>query len=152
MVVLVLLMEESAEPDMPTYEFGCEHCGEVFDHIYQSVPKKMPKTRKCVSCGKKAPRLISAGNFHMKGIQYRVGKTEVNTFYNEAIRDSRERLDVDKAHSPYKRYKPNVDSLVKTGEARRLSESEIKQRSAQTKKIGENIVNIGTKLAKNKKK
>jgi len=141
-----------AEPDMPTYEFGCNNCGLSFDHIYESVPKKMPKTKKCPKCGNKAAREISAGHFHMKGRAYRIGKTEVNTFYNEAIRDSRERLDVDKAYNPYKRYKPNVDALVKRGEARIMPESEIRQKAAQTKKIGESIINIGNKLTKNKKK
>lgn len=151
MVVLVLSMEESAEPDMPTYEFGCENCGEVFDHIYQSVPKKMPKTKKCISCGKKANRLISAGNFHMKGKPYRLGKKEVNTFYNEAIQDSKDRLKVGNAYNPYKRYKPNLDVLTKTGGLRKLSDREIQQRTESTRKLGENINNIKTQLAKKKK-
>ena len=137
---------------MPTYEFGCNNCGEVFDHIYQSVPKKMPKTRKCVTCGKKASRLFSVAAIKVSGKVAKIGKSNVSGFYNEAIQDSKNRLDVDKAHSPYARYVPNYDVLTKTGQLRKMSHSEMKQREAQTRQVGERINNTKTKLAKNKKK
>jgi putative FmdB family regulatory protein len=145
-------MVGTAEPDMPTYEFGCEHCEIIFEHIYQSIPKKIPKTKKCPECGKSSEKLISAGVVHMKGMPYRMGKTEVNTFYNEAIRDSRERLDVDNVISPYKRYKPNLDVLTKNGTLRKLTPTELQQRKQKDTKIAEHMTGLATKLIKKKKK
>jgi putative FmdB family regulatory protein len=142
-----------AEPDMPTYEFGCNNCGEHFDHIYQSVPKKMPKTRKCITCGKKASRLISSPTaIKVSGRVSKIGKSNVTQFYNEAIQDSKDRLDVDKAQSPYQRYVPNLDVLTKTGQLKKMSHSEIKQQESKTRKVGEIINNTKSKLSKNKKK
>ena len=136
---------------MPTYEFSCHKCELIFEHIYQTIPKKIPKSKKCPACGKLAEKMISSGVFHMKGMPYRLGKTEVNTFYNEAIRDSKERLDVNQAHNPYKRYVPNYNVLTKNGTLRKMSDSEIRQKQALTTKVGENINNIKTQLIKKKK-
>ena len=137
---------------MPTYEFGCDHCEIIFEHIYQSIPKKIPKTKKCPECGKSSEKLMSAGVIHMKGMPYRIGKTEVNTFYNEAIRDSRDRLEVNNTPSPYKRYKPNLDVLTKDGTLRKMTQSEIREQKQQEQKVGEHMTNIATKLIKKKKK
>lgn len=50
---------------MPTYDYGCEACGaqwELEQRISEDAIKKCPK------CGKmKARRLISGGNFILKG-------------------------------------------------------------------------------------
>ena len=50
---------------MPTYEYGCEACGKQWEaeqRITEAAIKKCPK------CGKlKAKRLISGGNFMLKG-------------------------------------------------------------------------------------
>ena len=136
---------------MPTYEFSCHKCELIFEHIYQTIPKKLPKSKKCPECGKLAEKMISSGVFHMKGMPYRLGKTEVTAFYNEAIRDSKERLSVDNTPSPYRRYVPNYDSLTKNGTMRKMSDSEIRQKQSLTTKVGENINNIKDKLVKNKK-
>jgi putative FmdB family regulatory protein len=138
---------------MPTYEFGCNSCGEVFDHIYQSVPKKMPKTKKCISCGKKASRLISAPlGIKVSGKAAKIGKSNITQFYNEALQDSKERLDVDKTQSPYKRYKPNLDVLTKDGTLRKMTDSELRQKQSTTTKLGEGINGLKSKLEKKKKK
>jgi putative FmdB family regulatory protein len=138
---------------MPTYEFGCNSCGEVFDHIYQSVPKKMPKTKKCISCGKKASRLISAPSaIKVSGRVTKIGKSNITQFYNEALQDSKERLDVDKTQSPYKRYKPNLDVLTKDGTLRKMTDSELRQKQSTTTKLGEGINGLKSKLEKKKKK
>lgn len=51
--------------EMPTYDYGCEACGaswELEQRISEDPIKKCPK------CGKmKAKRLISGGNFILKG-------------------------------------------------------------------------------------
>lgn len=50
---------------MPTYEYGCEACGNQweFEQRISADPIK-----KCPSCGKsRARRLISGGNFILKG-------------------------------------------------------------------------------------
>jgi putative FmdB family regulatory protein len=138
---------------MPTYEFGCNSCGEIFDHIYQSVPKKMPKTKKCITCGKKASRLISAPlGIKVSGRVAKIGKSNITQFYNEAIQDSKDRLDVDKVSSPYTKYKPNIDVLTKNGVLKKMSNKEIKNQEASARKVGDNINNIKSKLAKKKKK
>jgi putative FmdB family regulatory protein len=138
---------------MPTYEFGCNSCGEVFDHIYQSVPKKMPKTKKCIACGKKASRLISAPSaIKVSGKIAKIGKSNVTQFYNEAIQDSKGRLDVDKTQSPYTRYKPNLDVLTKDGTLRKMTDSELRQKQSTTTKLGEGINGLKSKLEKKKKK
>jgi putative FmdB family regulatory protein len=145
-------MVGSAEPDMPTYEFGCNNCGEVFDHIYQSVPKKMPKTRKCVTCGKKASRLFSVAAIKVSGKVAKIGKSNVMNFYNEAIQDSKDRLDVDQATSPYVKYKPNVGELTKKGVLRKMSDSEVRKQKASEQKFADSVNNLKTKLANKKKK
>ncbi len=43
---------------MPTYEYECTKCGEIFEY-FQSVQEK-PKT-KCELCGGKLKKLVSAG-------------------------------------------------------------------------------------------
>jgi putative FmdB family regulatory protein len=122
---------------MPTYEFSCHKCELIFEHIYPSVPKKIPQKRKCPECGKLAEKMISAGVFHMKGKDYKMGKTEVMAFYNEAIKDSRNYLQ--NMPSPYRRYQANAEHLMKTGQIRKLSDSEIKARSSKEKKVAEKI-------------
>ena len=50
---------------MPTYEYGCQGCGhewELEQRISEDPIKKCPKCKK-----QKARRLISAGNFILKG-------------------------------------------------------------------------------------
>jgi putative FmdB family regulatory protein len=50
---------------MPTYEYGCKACGHEWELVQRM--SEDPK-RKCPSCGKmKAQRLISGGNFILKG-------------------------------------------------------------------------------------
>lgn len=132
---------------MPTYEFSCHKCELIFEHIYQSVPKKIPQKKKCPECGKMAEKMLSAGNFHMKGRAYRIGKTEVNTFYNEAIRDSKNHLQ--NMRSPYKRYTASEDYLVKTGQLRLMSKAEMQQRKKHDDKVKHNIEQI---VSRSKKK
>jgi len=50
---------------MPTYEYGCEACGAKYE-LEQRITEDPIK--KCKKCGKlKAKRLISGGNFMLKG-------------------------------------------------------------------------------------
>jgi putative FmdB family regulatory protein len=50
---------------MPTYEYGCEACGKTWE-LEQRISEAPAK--KCPKCGKlKAKRLISGGNFVLKG-------------------------------------------------------------------------------------
>jgi putative FmdB family regulatory protein len=50
---------------MPTYEYGCEACGKNWE-LEQRISEDPIK--KCPKCGKlKAKRLISGGNFMLKG-------------------------------------------------------------------------------------
>ncbi len=50
---------------MPTYEYGCEACGKKWE-LEQRISENPIK--KCPKCGKlKAKRLISGGNFVLKG-------------------------------------------------------------------------------------
>ena len=50
---------------MPTYEYGCSGCGHQWE-LEQRISEN--PIRKCPSCGKrKAKRLISGGNFILKG-------------------------------------------------------------------------------------
>lgn len=50
---------------MPTYEYGCEACGKTWE-LEQRISEDPVK--KCPKCGKmKAKRLISGGNFMLKG-------------------------------------------------------------------------------------
>jgi len=47
---------------MPTYEYECETCGEVFD-MFQSIKAKPLRKADCEKCGSKQPvkRLIGTG-------------------------------------------------------------------------------------------
>jgi putative FmdB family regulatory protein len=50
---------------MPTYEYTCEACGKNWE-VEQRISE--PKLTDCPSCGQpKAKRLISGGNFMLKG-------------------------------------------------------------------------------------
>lgn len=50
---------------MPTYEYGCEACGNKWE-LEQRITEDPAKD--CPSCGKaSAKRLISGGNFVLKG-------------------------------------------------------------------------------------
>ena len=50
---------------MPTYTYACDACHEEFEHEQRIVD---PPLKKCPKCGKaKARRLISSGNFILKG-------------------------------------------------------------------------------------
>lgn len=50
---------------MPTYEYVCEECGE--HHEKMQKMSDVPLT-KCPACGKDSlTKMISAGNFHLKG-------------------------------------------------------------------------------------
>ncbi len=50
---------------MPTYEYGCQSCGHQWE-LEQRISESAIK--KCPECGKpKAQRLISGGNFILKG-------------------------------------------------------------------------------------
>ncbi|MBI2897248.1 MAG: zinc ribbon domain-containing protein [Deltaproteobacteria bacterium] len=50
---------------MPTYEYRCEACGHEFDEV-QKITE--PPVQRCPKCKKKkAHRLISQGNFILKG-------------------------------------------------------------------------------------
>ena len=133
---------------MPTYEFSCHKCELIFEHIYQTVPKNIPKKRKCPKCGKMSEKLLSAGNFHMRGKPHRLGKTEVNNFYNEAIRDSQDRLKLENTPRPYKRYNPNMNVLKDMG-LRKLSDKDLDRRKPITNKLGTTINEI---KARSKKK
>jgi putative FmdB family regulatory protein len=131
---------------MPTYEFSCDKCEIIFEHLYMTAPKKTPKSRKCPQCGKLSEKILSAGMFHMRGKQYRLQKSDVTGFYNEAIKDSKNYLANMK--SPYKRYQANADWLVETGQIRKVSESEAKSRSAKENKAIENINQIKSRSKK----
>lgn len=50
---------------MPTYEYGCDACGNAWE-LEQRISEDPVK--KCPKCGKmKARRMISGGNFILKG-------------------------------------------------------------------------------------
>jgi len=140
-----------AEPDMPTYEFGCDKCKLVFEHLYMNIPKKLPKRKKCPECGKQADRVLSATTFKVSGRVAKIGKSNVHSFYNEAIQDTRDRLKVTNTPSPYKRYKPNMDVLTKNGTLRKLSDSELRSREQTIQKVGNNMNNIKQQLQKKAK-
>jgi len=53
---------------MPTYEYKCKKCGEIFEK-FQSITEEPIK--KCKNCGGEVYRLISKnGNFILKGSGY----------------------------------------------------------------------------------
>jgi len=50
---------------MPTYEYGCQNCGHQWEKEQRISASPI---KKCPECGKlKAQRLISGGNFILKG-------------------------------------------------------------------------------------
>ena len=50
---------------MPTYEYGCENCGAKYELEQRIVDDPV---KQCAKCGEpKAKRLISGGNFMLKG-------------------------------------------------------------------------------------
>lgn len=61
---------------MPTYEYGCEHCGEAFEE-FQSITSE--PLADCPKCGKMAKRKFSAG----AGIIFKGSGFYVNDYKNK---------------------------------------------------------------------
>ena len=51
---------------MPIYEFHCEKCDCVFEHLQLASDKSTPQCPSC--CDTKVTKLISAGSFRPNGI------------------------------------------------------------------------------------
>ncbi len=124
---------------MPLYQFYCEKCDNVFDELIHLNGKKPPTRRKCPECLKSAKRfylvdtavkikgiteqsLRRQREFHEKGMN----KTQADTFLNDSIKHSKERMKDGYKH--YSKVVPDVNYHVKNGTARRLSEDKAKDR------------------------
>jgi len=69
---------------MPTYEYKCKKCGNIFEK-FQSITEDPIK--KCKSCDGEAYRLISKnGNFILKGIGYYSTDNRSNSYKPEKKR------------------------------------------------------------------
>lgn len=49
---------------MPIYEYECQGCGEVTEHLQKISDKPL---RKCPCCGGNVKKLMSMNTFHLKG-------------------------------------------------------------------------------------
>lgn len=124
---------------MPLYQFYCEKCDDIFDELIHLNGKKPPTRRKCSECGKSAKRyyLVDTGvkikgiteqslrrqrEFHEKGLN----KEQANTFLNDAITHSKERMKEGYKH--YSKVVPDVNYHVKNGSARILSDDKARDR------------------------
>jgi putative FmdB family regulatory protein len=49
---------------VPIYEYGCDKCGDQFEHLQGFSDKPL---RKCKKCGGRLKKLVSECSFHLKG-------------------------------------------------------------------------------------
>lgn len=52
---------------MPLYEFECEKCGRLVEHLFTVKQAKVLTFLECGECGGRMKKLISAPNFNVKG-------------------------------------------------------------------------------------
>ena len=124
------------------YEFICHECRLTWDK--DGKISKPPKKSKCPKCKKLREKSIHAPAFHMKGLIHKAKEGDVKNFYNEAIKDSKEYLANQK--SPYSKWVPNPDVLLKTGQIRRVTDREADNIERGAKDLAQRIKN-DTKLS-----
>lgn len=109
---------------MPIYEYRCKKCLIIWEKYKDKIPKKVASTIKCISCGKKAEKMISTCSINVVGTLHKVSKSDVDRAYKEMIDDSKERLKLENAVNPYAKYTMDVKTQVDNGLARRRSDRE----------------------------
>ena len=86
---------------MPTYEYKCKKCGNIFEK-FQSITEDPIK--KCKSCGGEVYRLISKnGNFILKGSGYYSTDNR-----NGSYKPEKKRLTASKKEEPSKNSKSEI--------------------------------------------
>jgi putative FmdB family regulatory protein len=86
---------------MPTYEYKCKKCGNIFEK-FQSITEDPIK--KCKNCGGEVIKLISKnGNFILKGSGYYSTDNRSNSHKPE-----KKRLTASKKEEPSKNSKPEI--------------------------------------------
>ena len=132
---------------MPLYVYECEDC-EISWEIYASI-KKCPKRKRCPSCNKLRDKLITGGSgVIFKGFGWDrnsirdekyakkgMSKDEANEFLGDSIKYSKERIKT--GGQNYSRWEPNLDKMVETGEAKRVSDTRAAEKKEVAKKITE---------------
>jgi len=124
---------------MPLYQFYCEKCDNVFDELIHLNGKKPPTRRKCPECLKSAKRFYLVETaVKIKGITEQslrrqrefaekgLNKTQADTFLNDAIKHSKERMTEGYKH--YSKVVPDVNYHVKNGSAKRLNDDRARER------------------------
>jgi len=57
---------------MPIHEYLCPDCGKTMERLELSH-SRVKKSIKCPTCGRKAKRIMSQGDFHLKGKWFKEG-------------------------------------------------------------------------------
>lgn len=128
---------------MTLYLFECEPCQISFNA--EGKMSKPPKRRKCPQCGEYCQRVFTApglkfiGDFYTnraKAEKFRekgYDKVQAHEFLNSAIKHSEERMS--DGYKAYKTVSPNMDHMVKTGTARKVSEEKAKVKKESHKNL-----------------
>ena len=56
---------------MPIYEYECENCGRLVEHLLTSKEAKITTVLECGKCGGPMKKVISASNHAIKGYSYK---------------------------------------------------------------------------------
>ena len=117
--------------------------------------ERPPETVKCTKCNKKIGRdeddipgimegrnSISKLKERQRYAQYGMDKKQANTFYNEAIQASKERVKSGGQH--YKRFVPNGPALEKMGLAKKLDSKKSQHSKQFLKDVNRKLTKDGT--------
>ena len=133
------------------YVYECDDC-EISWEIQASI-KKCPKRKKCPSCGKLRNKTITGGcgvifkgygwdtnttrdtKYAKKGMS----KDEADEFLNDSIKYSKERIKT--GGQNYSRWTPNIDRMVDSGQATKVSDTRAAEKKEISKKLTEHAYN-----------
>ena len=129
------------------YVYECDDC-EVSWEIQASI-KKCPTRKRCPSCGKLREKVITGGcgvifkgfgwetntSRDIKHAKKGMSKDEANEFLHDSIKYSKERIKT--GGQNYSRWEPNLDKMVSSGEAKRVSDERAVEKKEVAKRLTE---------------
>lgn len=133
---------------MPYYLFRCE-CGEEWEK--KGSMQNPPKKSKCKSCGKWGKRVYEAPPVHFKGVGWPgealkrqkrfdtgMDKQEAISFYNTAIKDSKQRMK--EGGQAYTRYKMDKKYMLEKGRIKKLDRKKAEEKRKKIQSVAKIVV------------
>lgn len=141
-------MEAVETFDMPKYHFRCNHCEDITEVEGSMESPPQPEDIVCPGCGSTVYRdfLCDVPSVHFVGMDFYVNqerarkyardgmdKDTANKFYNDSIRNSRDRMNEDPGH--YKRMYMDPQAAIDQGLAKVNPDQEKAKKKAEAHKV-----------------